>query len=69
MKNLALSFKNIYLIQAVLRHALLDKEWQLKQAESETLKKFRLQEIAEIKEALDAFQAANAQNNYILSEI
>jgi hypothetical protein len=70
MKNLALSFENINLIKTVLLNALLQKEWQLKQqSESETLKKFRLEDIAQIKKAIETFEAANAENNYILSEI
>ncbi len=66
MKDLTLSFKNIYLIEKALQDALWEKEHQLKQMESEPLKKFLTEDIARNKEALDAFQAANAQNNYIL---
>lgn len=66
MKNLTLSFEDIFKIERVLLNALSEKEFELSRTNNEPLKEFILKDIARNKEALYAFQAANAQNNYIL---
>lgn len=65
MKNITLSFENIFLIEKALQDALWEKEFQLSQIKNEPLKKFLAKDIARNKEALDAFQAANAKNSYL----
>lgn len=65
MKNLTLSFEDIFKIERILLNALSEKEFELSRTKNEPLKEFILKDIARNKEALDAFQAANAKNSYL----